>query len=42
VLVVDRDALEAVDLLDLVHQVLLELLVAEHREDVVRVRRALH
>jgi len=42
VLVVDRHALESVDLLDLVDQVLLELLVAENGQDVVRVLRALH
>ncbi len=42
VLVVDADALEPVDLLDLVDQVGLQLLLAEHREDVVRVARAVH
>src|SRR5438132_156113 len=41
VLVVDADALEAVDLLDLVHQVLLHLLDALDPQDVVRVDRAL-
>src|SRR5207247_310110 len=35
VLVVDRDALEAVDLLHLVHEVALQLAVAEHRQVVV-------
>jgi hypothetical protein len=39
VLVVDVDALGAVDLLDLVHQVPLELLLAEDLQDVVRVDR---
>ena len=39
VLVVDLHALEAVDLLDLVDQVLRELLLAEHPQDVVRVGR---
>ena len=42
VLVVDAHALEAVDLLHLVDQVLRELLLAQDREDVVRVRRAVH
>jgi hypothetical protein len=40
VLVVDADALQAIDLLDLVHQPGRELLLALHAEDVVRVRRA--
>src|SRR2546426_708109 len=39
VLVVDRDALEAVDLLHLVHEVALQLAVAEHGQVVVRVGR---
>ena len=38
----NRDALQPVDLLDLVDQILLELLVAEDGQDVVRVLRALH
>ena len=38
VLVVDGDALGAVDLLDLVDEVALQLGLAEHREDVVRDR----
>ena len=38
VLVVDRHALQAVDLLHLVDQVALQPAVAEHRQDVVRVR----
>ena len=42
VLVVDVDTLEPVDLLDLVHQVLLQLLLAQDRQDVVRVPRAVH
>ena len=42
VLVVDVHALQAVDLLDLVDQVLLQLLLAEHVQDVVRVERAVH
>ena len=40
VLVVDRDVLRAVDLLDLVDEVALQLLLAEDREDVVRVDRS--
>ena len=40
VLVVDGDVLRAVDLLDLVHQVPLQLLLAQDRQDVVRVDRA--
>ena len=40
VLVVDRDALEAVNLLDLVHEIRRELLLALHAKDVVRVRRS--
>ena len=39
VLVVDGDALQAVDLLDLVHELRRELLLALHAKDVVRVRR---
>jgi hypothetical protein len=42
VLVVDVDALQAVDLLDLVDQVALQLLLAAHAQDVVRVDRAVH
>ena len=42
VLVVDVDALQPVDLLDLVDQVALQLLLAEHAQDVVRVARAVH
>jgi hypothetical protein len=42
VLVVDADALQPVDLLDLVDQVALQLLLAEHGEDVVRVARTVH
>ena len=42
VLVVDAHALEAVDLLHLVDQVLGERLLAEDGEDVVRVRAAVH
>ena len=40
VLVVDADALQAVDLLDFVHEPSRELLLALHAKDVVRVRRA--
>ena len=39
VLVVDADALQAVNLLDLVHEPSRELLLALHAKDVVRVRR---
>src|SRR5262245_453367 len=42
VLVVDGHALQAIDLLDLVDQVPLQLPVAEHRQVVVRVGRAVH
>ena len=42
VLVVDAHALESVDLLDLVDQVLRQRPLAEHLEDVVRVRRTVH
>src|SRR6185369_7982393 len=42
VLVVDADALQSVDLLHLVDEVLRERLLAEDGEDVVRVRRAVH
>jgi hypothetical protein len=42
VLVVDVDALEAVDLLDLVHQVALQLLLAPDLQDVVGVDGAVH
>ena len=42
VLVVDGDALQPVDLLDLVDQVRRELLLALDAKDVVRVRRAVH
>ena len=42
VLVADVHALQAVDLLDFVHQVGLQLLLAEHGQDVVRVERAVH
>src|SRR3990167_1459320 len=42
VLVVDAHALEAVDLLDLAHQVLRGRALAEDLEDVVRVRRTIH
>jgi hypothetical protein len=42
VLVVDADALQAVDLLDLVDEPRGELLLALHAEDVVRVGRAVH
>src|SRR5690606_27163223 len=42
VLVIDADALQPVDLLDLVDQVGLQLALAEHGQDVVRVARAVH
>jgi hypothetical protein len=42
VLVVDLDALQPVDLLDLVHEVASERLLALDLQDVVRVRRAIH
>ena len=42
VLVVDVHALQPVDLLDLVDQVALQLLLAAHAQDVVRVDRAVH
>ena len=42
VLVVDGDALQAVNLLDLVDEVRRELLLALHAKDVVRVGRAVH
>src|SRR5438067_7014693 len=42
VLVVDRHALQPVDLLDFVDQVALQLAIAENRQVVVRVRRAIH
>ena len=42
VLVGDGDALQAVDFLDFVDQVGLQLLLAEHGENVVRVERAIH
>ena len=42
VLVVDGDALQAVNLLDFVHEVSRELLLALHAQDVVRVGGAVH
>ena len=42
VLVVDVDALQAIDLLNLVDEVLLQAVHAEHAQDVVRVERAVH
>ncbi len=42
VLVVDVDALQAVDLLDLVDQVAVQRLLTEDREDVVRIARPVH
>ena len=41
-LVVDVDALQTVDFLNLVDQVLLQFLLAEHRQDVVRIARTVH
>src|SRR5579871_3976544 len=42
VLVADVHALEPVDFLDFVHQVSLQLFLAEHGQDVVRVERSVH
>src|SRR5262249_24420165 len=42
VLVVDVDALQAVDLLDLVDEIAVQRLLAEDRQDVVRVARTVH
>ncbi len=42
VLVIDVDALQTVDFLDFVHQVLLQFLLAQHRQDIVRIARAVH
>ncbi len=42
VLVVDVDALQTVDFLDLVDQVLLQFLFAEHGQNVVRIARTVH
>jgi hypothetical protein len=42
VLVADVDALQPVDFLDFVHQVSLQLLFAQHGQNVVRVERAIH
>src|SRR3989441_7848561 len=42
VLVVDRHALQPIDLLHLVHEVALQLAIAEHREVVVRIGRPVH
>src|SRR5580692_5908750 len=42
VLVGDVDALQAVDFLDFVHQVRLQLFLAEYSQNVVRVERAVH
>ena len=41
-LVVDVHALQTVDFLDLVHQVFLQLLLAEHGQNVVRIAGAIH
>ena len=41
-LVVDVDALQTVDFLDLVDQVLLQFLLAEHVQNVVRIARTVH
>ena len=41
-LVVDIDALQTVDFLDFVHQVLLQFLLAEHAQNVVRIARTVH
>ena len=41
-LVVDVDALQPVDFLDFVHQVLLQFFFAEHGQDVVRIARTIH
>jgi len=42
VFVVDADALQTIDLLDLVDQVRLQFLLAEHGQNVVRVARTVH
>src|SRR3989442_1021373 len=42
VLIVDVDALQAVDFLNLVDQVLLQFLFTEYGQDVVRIARAVH
>ena len=42
VLVVDVDALQAVDFLNFVHEVLLQFLLAEHVKNVVRIAGAVH
>ena len=42
VLVVDVDALQPVDFLDFVDQVLLQFLLAQHGQDIVRIARAVH
>ena len=41
-LVVDVDALQTVDFLNFVHQVLLQFVLAEHVQDVVRIARTVH
>ena len=41
-LVGDGHALQAIDFLDFVHQIGLQFLFAEHGQDVVRVKRAIH
>ena len=41
-LVVDIDALQTIDFLDLVHQVFLQFLFAQHGQDVVRIARTIH
>ncbi len=40
--IVDVDALQTVDFLDFIHQVLLQFLFAQHRHDVVRIARPVH
>ena len=42
VLVIDIDALQPVDFLDFVHEILLQFLLAQDRQDVVGIARAVH
>ena len=41
-LVVDRDALQAVDVLHFIHEILLQFLRAQHIQDIVRIGRPIH
>src|SRR6187551_3478110 len=42
VLVIDVHALQAVDFLDFIHQVLLQFVLTKHVQDVVRIHRSVH